>query len=87
MAFIRIGRGTALVGFQFLIGQEFRVLREHRLWQAKGFLGRRGRQERLLNWIFQQVVKLNVQPEGWCVVDRVRVLLKNGHKYLLSHVV
>jgi len=87
MAFIRIGRGTALVGFQFLIGQEFRMLREHRLWQVKGIRGRRGRQERPLRWVFQQVVKLNVQPEGWCVVAQVRVSLKNGHKYLLSTVV
>ena len=37
MAFIRIGRGTALVGFQFLIGQEFRMLREHRLGKLRGF--------------------------------------------------
>jgi len=27
---------------------------------------------------------LNVQPEGWSVAAQIRVLLKNGHKYLLS---
>jgi len=53
-----------LVGFQFFIGQQFRVLRKHRLWQAKWFGGRQRRKERPLRWIFQQIVKLNVQPEG-----------------------
>jgi len=64
MTLIRIGRGTMLVGFQFFIGQQFRVLRKHRLWQAKWFGGRQRRKERPLRWIFQQIVKLNVQPEG-----------------------
>jgi hypothetical protein len=76
-----------LVGFQFFLSEQFRVLRKYWLGQSKRFRGRRRRQQWPSRWLFQQIVKFNIQPEGRNVTASFWVLLEYGHENLLSSVV
>jgi hypothetical protein len=84
---VRIAGGAVLVSFQFFLREQFRVLRKYRLGQCKSFRGRRRRQQWLPRWLYQQIVKLNVQPEGWSVTTTLWAWLEYGHEGLLSSMV
>ena len=81
------GRGTVLVSFQFFFSEQFWVLRKYRIGQCKRFRGRRRRRERPARRLFQQMVELDVQPEGRNVPASLRVLLECGHENLISSIV